>query len=86
MEFDKKTKNCKGYETFTKQMYNKIYATEIKLNKKFKTFVTNFQLAYQGPNASPAQIGSTYNTCYSEEIEPLPLGLNFQRHIACFME
>ena len=86
MEFDKKTKSCKGYETFTKQMYKKTYATEVKLNKKFNYFVTNFKLAYQGPNTALAQVGASFTTSYSEEIEPLPLGPNFQRHIACFME
>ena len=81
-----KTKGCKGSETPTKRTYNITYATEIELNKAFKIFVTNFKQAYQGPNTARAQIGSTYTTCYSEEIEPLPLGPNFQRHIACFIE
>ena len=67
-------------------MYNDTYATEIELNEAFKTFVINFKFAYQGPNTALAQIGSTLTTCYSEDIEPLPLGPIFQQHIACFVE
>ena len=86
MVFDTKTKDCKGYETRTKKQYNITYATEIELNKIFNTYITNFKLAYQGPNTALVQTGSKYSTCYSEEIEPLPLGPNFQRHVACFVE
>ena len=85
-KFEEKTKDCKGSETPTKTTYNITYATEIELNETFKTFVINFKLAYQGPNTADAQIGSTNTVCYSEEIEPLPLGPKFQEHVACFME
>ena len=84
--FETKTKDCKGYETLTKKLNKNTYATEIELNKTFNTFVANFKLAYQGPNTAVAQIGSQYSTCYSEEIEPLPLGPDFQRHVACFVK
>ena len=85
-----KTKDCKGYETNTKKLHNDTYTTERRLNEMFNTFVTNFKRVYQGPNTAHAQIGlgSKYKPkpCYSDEIEPLPLGPNFQRHVACFMK
>ena len=83
-----KTKDCKGYETPTKKKYNDTYATETELNEMFNTFVTNFKRAYQGPNNAFAQIGSKDNpkSCYSEDIEPLPLGQSFQKHVACFIK
>ena len=85
-KFEMKTKDCRGYETLTKRMYNNTYAAEIELNEAFKIFVTNFKLAYQGPNTAFAQIGSAFTTCYSEDIEPFPLGPSFQQHVACFVE
>ena len=85
--FELKTKSCKGHETSTKEQYNKTYASERKLNETFNTFVTNFKRIYQGPNTVEAQIESSSNSesCYSKDIEPLPLGENFQRQVACFV-
>ena len=86
--FELKTKSCKGHETLTKKQYNDTYASERKLNETFNTFVTNFKRIYQGPNTVEAQIGSSSNSesCYSEDIEPLPLGLKFQEQVACFVK
>lgn len=83
--FELKTKDCKGFETVTRQLYNDTYAAEVELNKTFNDFVTNFQVAYQGPNTAVAQVGSKYESIdYSEGDECLPLGPSFQQHIACF--
>lgn len=79
-----KTKDCQGYETLTKKLYKDTYATEIELNETFNVFVSNFKLAYQGPNTAQAQIGSKYTVPYSEGDEMLPLGPSFQEHLACF--
>ena len=84
--FDLKTKDCVGYETLTKKLYKDTYAEEIELNETFNAFVTNFKLAYQGPNTAQAQIGSKYDTPYSEGDEWLPLGPSFQQHVACFVK
>lgn len=83
-----KTNECKGYMTRTSKLYNATYAAERELNNTLNTFVTNFRRVYQGPNTALAQIESKYNpkSHYSEEIEPLPLGPNFQKHIACFVK
>lgn len=84
--FELKTKDCVGYETLTKKLYKDTYAEEIELNETFNAFVTNFKLAYQGPNTAQAQIGSKYNTKYSEGDEWLPLGPSFQQHVARFVK
>ena len=83
-----KTNSCKGHETLTKEQHNDTYASERKLNETFNTFVTNFKRIYQGPNTVEAQIGSSSNPkpFYSEDIEPLPLGINFQGQVACFVK
>ena len=85
-----KSKDCKGHETLTKKQNNDTYATERNLNKRFNTFVINFKCIYQGSNTVDDQIllGSYNNpkSCYSEDIEPLPLGENFQKHVACFVK
>ena len=79
-------KDCKGHVTLTKKQYNDTYATETELNRTFNTFVINFQHIYQGSNTVGAQIKSKENakSCYSEDIEPLPLGPNFQEQVSCF--
>ena len=59
--FELKTNDCVGYETLTKKLYKDTYAEEIELNETFNVFVTNFKLAYQGPNMAQAQIGSKYD-------------------------
>ena len=84
--FELKTKDCVGYETLTKKMYKDTYTAEIELNETFNVFVTNFKLAYQGPNTAQAQIGSKYNTKYSKGDEWLPLGPSFQQHVTRFVK
>ena len=42
--------------TKARKKYEKYYQEEKKLNKKFALFVTNYQLAYQGPNTLKEQI------------------------------
>lgn len=84
--FERKTKDCVGFETLTKKLYKDTYAEEMELNETFNAFVTNFKLAYQGPNTAQAQIGSKYDTDYSEGDEWLPLGPSFQQHVARFVK
>ena len=48
-----------------KEAYLDSYAVEINLNDTFNTFVSNFQLAYQGPNTARHQIGAKFNTSKS---------------------
>lgn len=84
--FELKTKACVGCETLTKKLYKDTYAEEIELNETFNAFVTNFKLAYQGPNTALAQIGSKYDTVYSEGDEWLPLGPSFQQHVTRFVK
>lgn len=84
--FEMKTKECKGYETLTRQLYKDTYTDEVELNKKFNVFVHNFKAAYEGPNTAGAQIDSNYDTCYSEGDRMLPLGPDFQEHVGCFVK
>ena len=85
--FELKTKDCKGYETLTKQLYKDTYAAEIEINEAFNNFVSNFRVAYQGPNTAMAQTGSKYDSLdYSEGDEWLPLGPKFQQHVGCFVK
>ena len=85
-EFQLKTKDCKGHVTLSKKLYNDTYAAEVELNEAFNTFVSNFKVAYQGPNTAHAQIGSKYDAEYSERDEWLPLGPSFQEHVSCFVK
>ena len=60
--FDAKTKHRTCAANSAQLAYEAEYAEEIKLKEEFNRFVTNFQLAYQGPNTARAQIGSKYDT------------------------
>ena len=42
----------------TARQYPQNFADEIQLNEEFGVFVSNYCLAYQGPNTALAQIGS----------------------------
>ena len=42
--------------TVARQTYEKDYKEEIELNEEFNLFVTNYQLAHQGPNTLKGQI------------------------------
>ena len=75
--------------------YNATYAVELELNKAFHSFVTNYQLSYQGQNSAKVQVGSKYDNDYSDFLdkdlsqpgdEYLPLGKSFQEHVACFLK
>ena len=45
-----------------REAYNKYYSVEIDLNRTFNKFVSNYHLAYQGPNTARAQIGAKLDT------------------------
>ena len=84
--FELKTKDCKGYLTPTRKLYNETYAAEVELNETFHTFVNNYKAAYQGLNTVSAQIGTKYDVEYTEADEWLPLGPSFQEHVNCFVK
>ncbi len=92
--FDHRTKSGKALETAAMTEYKEIYALEIELNKSFNSFVSNYQLSYQGPDDARVQVGSKYPNTYSDFIdsecsvpgdEYLPLGPSFQQHVQCFI-
>ena len=93
--FELKTKSCRACEAAAMTRYNATYAAELELNKAFDSFVTNYQLSYQGQNSAKVQVGSKYNGDYSDFLdkdlsqpgdEYLPLGKSFQEHVACFLK
>ena len=45
--------------TDAREKYEATYREEKKLNENFNTFVTNYQLAYQGPNTLKEQIDAS---------------------------
>ena len=92
--FDLRTKPCKAFETPAMSTYKDIYAVELELNKSFNSFVSNYQLSYEGQNDARVQVGSKYEGPYSDYLDKehqlpgdewLPLGPSFQAHVALFV-
>jgi len=60
--FNDRTLHCPRIVTAARKAYNKRYKAEIELNETFHRFVSNYRLAYQGPNTAPAQVGAKFDT------------------------
>ncbi|XP_065833160.1 inositol 1,4,5-trisphosphate-gated calcium channel ITPR1-like isoform X3 [Oscarella lobularis] len=67
--------------------YEREHYTEEMLNFELNNFATNFKRAYQKRNTTEDQIGVAMSKPYCEsedKDEPLPLGKEFQDHVAVF--
>lgn len=60
-DFHVKTTHCEAPSSQRRQDYEKRYLQELKLNETFNTFVSNFCVAYEGPNTVQAQIGAKFD-------------------------
>ena len=62
MTFNDRTLNCSSIVSAARKAYNKYYSAELDLNEGFHRFVSNYRLAYQGPNTAHAQVGAKFDT------------------------
>nr|XP_034327562.1 inositol 1,4,5-trisphosphate receptor type 2 isoform X16 [Crassostrea gigas] len=71
-----------------RKTYEDYYEMEVEINKQLNVFAGNMKVAYGGPNTVQAQIGFPSNLDYSElgGDEELPLGMEFQEHLRCFID
>lgn len=71
-----------------RKTYEEYYEMEVEINKQLNVFAGNMKVSYGGPNTVQAQIGFPSNLAYSElgGDEELPLGMEFQEHLRCFID
>ncbi|KAL5005127.1 hypothetical protein ScPMuIL_018583 [Solemya velum] len=69
-----------------RKSYEEYYQQEEEINVHLNIYATNMQLAYGGVNDVQTQIGYPSDAPYSDigGDEELPLGQEFQEHLACF--
>ncbi|KAK6195687.1 hypothetical protein SNE40_001061 [Patella caerulea] len=79
--------NNHDIQSDARKNYDEYYAAEEEINVNLNIFVVNMELSYGGLNTVEYQIGYPSDKEYAEQggDEDLPLGLEFQNHLKCFI-
>ncbi|KAK3607291.1 hypothetical protein CHS0354_002916 [Potamilus streckersoni] len=79
---------CQDVCSKSRKIYEDFYKEEEEVNSKLKVFVMNMKTAFGGVNDVRTQIGFRSKEPYSKigSDEELPLGVEFQEHLKCFVD